>query len=224
MASRFGVSFFSQRFNHLQKREFQYESDDYETLMGKYPKTKGAIDWWCNMTVDKGGQFVIGKAPYMKEFVMENHPDFKISNKCCTYAKKMVFSTFAKGHDYDLSCTGIRKSEGGIRANAYKNCFSSNEGTNTFRPIFWFRDQDKEEYCEHYGVIHSRCYTEYGLKRTGCVGCPFNKKFEEELEITKQYEPKLYKAAIGVFGKSYDYTRRYLEFREEMKKNKHNDT
>ena len=86
-----------------------------------------------------------------------------------------------------------------------------------FRPIFWLRDTDKEEYCRHYDVTHSRCYTEYGLVRTGCFGCPFGKRFEEELASIEQYEPKLLKAANAIFKDSYEYTRAYLRFREEMK-------
>ena len=27
------------------------------------------------------------------------------------------------------------------------------------------------------------------MRRTGCCGCPFNSRFEEDLEIVKQYEP-----------------------------------
>lgn len=41
------------------------------------------------------------------------------------------------------------------------------------------------------------------MTRTGCVGCPFNSKAATELLLIKQYEPKLYKACINVFGDSY---------------------
>lgn len=116
-----------------------------------------------------------------------------------------------------MSCYGVRKSEGGIRAASHSNCFSEGNEHNEFRPVFWLRDSDKEEYCRHYGVTHSRCYTEYGLVRTGCFGCPFGKRFEEELEIIKNYEPRLYRAALNIFGEAYDYTRRYLAFREQKK-------
>jgi hypothetical protein len=60
--------------------------------------------------------------------------------------------------------------------------------------------------------VHSKCYSEYGLKRTGCSGCPLGRNFEEELLAIEKYEPKFFKAAIGVFSESYDYTRKYREF------------
>ena len=64
------------------------------------------------------------------------------------------------------------------------------------------------------------CYTEYGLKRTGCCGCPFGRDFEFELEVLEQYEPNLYKAVCNVFKDSYEYTRKYREFCKEMDRKK----
>ena len=61
--------------------------------------------------------------------------------------------------------------------------------------------------------MHSSCYTIYGLPRTGCACCPFGSNFENELKAAEQYEPKLYEAACNVFVKSYDYTRKYRDFK-----------
>ena len=81
-----------------------------------------------------------------------------------------------------MQITGVRRSDGGIRAAAYKSCFDENEtGCDNYRPLFWYTDLDKKDYENGYGIIHSKCYTEYGLKRTGCACCPYGKGFEEEL-------------------------------------------
>ena len=58
----------------------------------------------------------------------------------------------------------------------------------------------------------------YGLKRTGCAGCPFGRDFEFELQVIEKYEPKLFKAVNNIFGQSYEYTRAYRSFCEEMDK------
>ena len=72
------------------------------------------------------------------------------------------------------------------------------------------------EYELAFDIVHSKCYTEYGLDRTGCAGCPFGKNFEFELEVIEKFEPKLFKAANKIFGDSYKYTRKYREFRKKM--------
>jgi len=128
-------------------------------------------------------------------------------------ARKKPAYNYKVANDIELSLQGLRKAEGGARAVRYTSCFSNDiKGVAEFRPIFWYKDEDKELYDNTYNVCHSKCYTEYGLKRTGCAGCPFGNNFEQELEIIKKYEPKLYKAVNKIFGDSYEYTRKYREF------------
>lgn len=112
-----------------------------------------------------------------------------------------------------MNISGVRSAEGGARKNIYKSCFDENgDGYDNYRPLFWYKDSDKQDYDEHYGIEHSKCYTEYGLKRTGCAGCPFGRDFEQELEVIEKYEPKLFKAVNNIFGDSYELTRKYREF------------
>ena len=140
--------------------------------------------------------------------MVNNNPKFNISNKCCKYAKKDLLKDLLK-QGYDLNISGIRKSEGGVRSTAYKTCFDTQDNYDNYRPIFWFTDNDKLEYRKLFNVNNSKCYTVYGLKRTGCVGCPFGKDYKEELEIVKKYEPKLYKAVTNLFKDSYEYLNKY---------------
>ena len=148
---------------------------------------------------------------------------FKISNKCCKYAKKDVAKRFKSKGKFDLSLYGVRKAEGGARKTAYKSCFSSQEdGADEYRPIFWYLSETKKIYEEHYGVVHSKCYSEYGLQRTGCAGCPYGLKFEDELTVLERFEPNLYKAVNNIFKESYDYTRKYREFVKRKREEKKN--
>ena len=115
-----------------------------------------------------------------------------------------------------MNILGIRRAEGGQRISV-ASCFSEgNDGYDVFRPIFWYKNEQKRIYEEHYGITHSRCYTEYGLKRTGCAGCPLGNDFEHELETIRQHEPKLFVAVNNIFRESYEYTRKYREFVRTM--------
>ena len=216
----FWSKFASDMIYRLQKHGFKWEDRPFDELYKEYPKCKTALEWWCNISTGNTTQYIIARAPYLKEFMIATPPTFKISNKCCDWVKKNLAHSIVRGGGYDLLCVGVRKAEGGIRAASHKTCFSEGSDSDEFRPIFWLRDSDKEEYCGHYGVIHSACYNEYGLLRTGCFGCPFGKRFEDELQAINQYEPRLYKAAETIFADSYEYTRKYLKFREEMKAKK----
>lgn len=212
----------SEYLSRLQKHNFKWEDKPFEELYEEYPRCKAALLWWCNLKESKS--FNINWNKWLKEFIIENPPTFNISNKCCKYAKKDVVHKLIKEFKYDLNVVGVRKAEGGVRAGSYKSCFDENgDGYDNYRPLFWYKDSDKEEYDIYYEIIHSDCYTIYGLKRTGCAGCPYGRDFEKELEIIKMYDPKLYKAVNNIFKDSYEYTRKYREFytkKEEELKNK----
>lgn len=221
----FGVPFWSKQVSdmieRLQKHNFQWEDEPLDVLLQKYPKCKSALRWWCNdWGREKGNvsNFDIAYVRYLKEFLIAHPPTFRISNKCCQYAKKSPAKKYIDEHYCDLNCTGVRQAEGGSRATRYKNCYTSGmDGPSQYRPLFWFSDADKAEYDKHYGITHSDCYEVWGMKRTGCAGCPFGRRYEEELALAEKYEPKFHKAMLKVFGPSYEYRRQFEAFREEMR-------
>lgn len=221
---KYGVPFLSKEVSEkvmrLQERGFLWEDDSFDDLMQRYQKVKSSLKWWCSGV--RENKFTVERFAGMKQFIQKNPPSFKISNKCCTYAKKNVAHEIEKMYDCELSVTGVRRAEGGIRAMAYKSCYSpaSSERIAQFRPVFYWTDADKKEYENFCEIVHSDCYTVYGFNRTGCACCPFGSGFEHELEVVKQYEPKLYIAANAIFGESYDYTRRYRRFKESFKREK----
>ena len=228
---QYGQPFLSKRVSEfiyrLQLHNFKFEDRSYEELLLEYPNCQSALQWWCNAydTKADGSPSMLGinNNKYLKEFLIANPPKFKIANKCCEYAKKKVSHKVVEKYHADLSILGLRKFEGGARALAYNTCYSDN-GTecSTFRPIFWYKDEDKHFYEERFNIVHSDCYTRYGMLRTGCSGCPFAKDLEDEIVVIEHNEPKLYKAVNNIFGDSYEYIRQYKAFCQKMRDNEKN--
>lgn len=221
----YGVPFLSKHISEmmsrLQAHGFKWEDKPFEVLIKEYPNCKSALKWWCNENKrrdGKTGTLNIAAKKWLKEFIIENPPPFKISNKCCQYAKKNVAGDFIANGDFDLSCVGVRKAEGGVRSTKYTSCFTpANCGkVAQYRPLFWFTDNSKKVYKESHNITFSDCYEVWGMDRTGCAACPFGKFFEFELECIQKHEPKLYKAVNNIFGASYEYTRKYLEYKKIM--------
>lgn len=214
----------SEHIGRLQRHNFKWEDRPYEELLAEYPNCKSSLRWWCNEWKEPSdgsiSRFCIARNKYLKEFLIKYPPTFKISSSCCNYTKKTPAKKYKKANKIQLSITGVRKSEGGIRAAAYKNCFSeeTNWGVSEYRPIFWYNNENRENYEKAFGITHSNCYSEYGMTRTGCAGCPYNQKVLEELAIIEKYEPKLFKAVNNIFKDSYEYTKKYREFVKEMNK------
>ena len=218
---KYGYPFLSKKFSdyidRLQKHGFQWEDGMYEELEKKYPMCQTALRWWCNEWGENSSAN-IERAPYLREFMIQNPPTFKISPKCCDYGKKKPADMAAKKYNVDLTLIGLRKAEWGARSMAYKSCLVDGKHGLQHFPLFWFKDEDKRAYEDACDIVHSDAYTVYGCKRTGCAGCPFASGFEDELKMLEKYEPQLHKAVCNIFGPAYEYTRAYRAFRDQKKK------
>lgn len=212
----------SQYISRLQAHNFQWEDEPFDVLYKRYPNCKAALRWWCNEW-GPDSRMNIEKCRLLKEFMIENPPDFSISDGCCKGAKKDVANGFMKEIHATINLIGIRKAEGGARATAYNSCFSepsSKSEAAQFRPLFYITDQDKNIYCKMRKVTHSDLYEKHGFQRTGCACCPFGGRFEQELQAADQLDPGLGKAARKIFGASYEYTRAYRQFKAKYDEEK----
>ena len=202
-------------------------------LSERFPKSESIINFLC--CCNSAGeprpniQLVINSSKYMRDFIGEYPPDFQISAQCCDYCKKQVAHSAQKG--YEMIVTGERREEGGMRSVPRKDntalCFTETTGGQyRFRPLYYVTDKDKAWYKEQFEIRYSDAYEVYGLTRTGCCGCPISYKAVEDLELIRPYEPNVVKAAWNIFGKSYEYRKKYNAYKEarmaEEKKKKAN--
>lgn len=196
-----------------------------QELRERYPKCESLINFLC--CCNAAGeprpniQLVINSSPYMRDFIAEYPPDFKISAECCTYCKKNVAHAIQK--PFDMIITGERRDEGGMRSVPRQDntslCFTETaSGQWRLRPLYYVSDQDKAWYKAYYGLRYSDAYEVYGLTRTGCCGCPISYKAIDDLEMIRSYEPNLVKAAWNVFGKSYEYRVKYNRYKEARRR------
>ncbi len=196
----------------------------------RFPKCESIINFLCCCNSEgeprPNIQLVINSSKYMRDFIGEYPPDFKISAQCCDYCKKQVAHNAQK--DYEMIITGERRDEGGMRSVPRKDntalCFTeTSDGQYRLRPLYYVSNKDKAWYKERYGIEYSDAYRVYGLTRTGCCGCPISYKAVDDLELIRPYEPNVVKAAWNIFGKSYEYRKKYNDYksvrmREEKKK------
>ena len=211
------------------KKEYDQAEDKKakrQELRERYPNAEQGINFLC--CCNKEGeprpniQLVINSSPYMYEFMSENPPDFKISAKCCDYCKKQVAHRIQKY--YELIITGERRDEGGMRsvpraedANGTMCFYEQSNGQYRFKPLYYVSDADKEWYKKRFNIKYSDAYEVYGLKRTGCCGCPISSRAVDDLKLIEPYEPNVVKAAWNIFGDSYRYRDKYNKFKAQKR-------
>lgn len=183
-----------------------------------------------------------GKTKWSKQRLANKHFQFlhpnleyKTGSKCCDYLKKYPFEDYYKEHQTKGYFSGIRigeqdengkliGGEGGIREEAYRD---SCESTKKFgklivkhkMPLWDWTEEDVEEYIKVYNIKISKAYTKYGLKRTGCIGCPFAIDIHQNLKALYVFEPNKYKAVIHWLGLVYMDLEVELDFDTNYMKN-----
>lgn len=193
-------------------------------LKERYPNCELLINFLC--CCNSAGeprpniQLVINSSKYMRDFIGEYPPDFRISAKCCDYCKKQVAHSVQK--DFEMIITGERRAEGGLRSVPRKDntslCFTETSGGQyRLRPLYYVSDADKEWYKRYYGIRYSDAYEVYGLTRTGCCGCPISYKAVHDLDKIRPFEPNVVKAAWNIFGPSYEYRAKYNAYKEQRR-------
>lgn len=213
-------------------REYEQAEDKAakrQELRERYSKCESVINFLC--CCNSAGeprpniQLVINSSRYMRDFIAQYPPDFAINAKCCDYCKKQIAHKAQK--NYEMVITGERRAEGGMRSVPRKDntalCFGETaSGQYRLRPLYYVSDADKAWYKDYYGIRYSDAYEVYGLTRTGCCGCPISYKAVEDLEKIRPYEPNVVKAAWNIFGKSYEYRAKYIEYKARRMREERN--
>ena len=158
--------------------------------------------------------------PAKLKYQFETEMSFKISAKCCDRMKKDPFKEYIKKTGRGIAIIGLMREEGGQRALAA--CIVSEHGkVKKFNPLAvmsqqwenWLINKEKIQLCELY-------YEPYNFARTGCKGCPYNLRLQDDLETMEKYMPEERKQCEWIWKPVYDEYRRLgyrLKKTEQMK-------
>lgn len=167
--------------------------------------------------LEKGNS--IYTCPKMLEYQFT--PEFKIkcSDQCCYKLKKEPARKWEKENNRHIVLTGMRKEEGGQRKSLKGCIITDKEGNITkFHPLLvvseefenWFIDKHQIKLCKLY-------YPPFNFDRTGCKGCPFAIKLQEQLDVIEKFLPNEYKQCENIWKPIYEEYRR-LNYRLKQRK------
>nr|DAU72260.1 MAG TPA: phosphoadenosine-phosphosulfate reductase [Caudoviricetes sp.] len=127
--------------------------------------------------------------------LVKNGQLHKVSNKCCSYLKKMPLKQYAKenGVKYII---GVRGAESRMRKAQYTSCFNKEMN---FTPIHDLTDELLDQIYDKYKIEVPAVYNT--LKRTGCMGCPYGRRIKQELSTLNDNQ---YKYVVDLFKESYE--------------------
>lgn len=135
--------------------------------------------------------------------------NISVSNKCCYKLKKEPAEKWRKENGKEITITGMRSAEGGLRA-SLKGCAIFDEGKlKKFHPLqpiedWWvneFIKRNEIQLCELY-------YPPFNFERTGCKGCPYSTNLKEQLDVMSVLLPSEKKQCEYIWKPIYQEYRR----------------
>lgn len=132
----------------------------------------------------------------------------RISDKCCLKMKEEPLQKWGKENKRPYAVIGIMASEGGRREGA--QCLVVHGGKlKAFQPLAPMTKEWEEWFIEEHGVEICGVYKPpYNFPRTGCKGCPFTIKLQEQLDTFEQYFPAERRQCEIIWKPVYDEYRR----------------
>lgn len=146
--------------------------------------------------------------PKSLKWQFEKPLDYPISDKCCYKLKKEPFAVYERETGRRIGITGMRQGEKGLRE--HLGCLTTKKGeVARFHPLAPLPDDFMQMFIERFEVQLCRLYyPPFNFSRTGCKGCPYNVKLQEELETLQMFLPAERKQCEEIWKPVYaDYRR-----------------
>lgn len=148
------------------------------------------------------------KCPNILRYIFEGDIGLKISDHCCINLKEKPLHNWQIDNDKPYCITGLMREEGGRRQGVKCLAFKKN-GRMNFQPLVAITKEWEDWFIREYDIkICDIYYEPYNFDRTGCKGCPFAYKLQEQLDTLEKYFPNERKQCEIIWKPVYDEYRR----------------
>lgn len=144
----------------------------------------------------------------MYQFTPEFSQTLKVSPKCCDRLKKDPLHLWQRMNCRPYSMIGLTLDEGGQRESAQCLVFKYGK-LKAFQPLVAVNKDWENWFIDKYDIkLPAVYYPPYNFERTGCKGCPFNIKLQDNLDALEKYSPAERKQCEAIWKPVYDEYRR----------------
>lgn len=145
-----------------------------------------------------------------KKLLYQFTEEFKlpISGYCCNRLKKDTAKRYIKNSGRKIVITGMQRQEGGQRSHMGCTVFKSGKLVK-FHPLSKVSDEWENWFIDKYNIRLCELYYEpYNFERTGCKGCPFALKLQEQLDKMEELLPNEARQCEIIWKPVYEEYRR----------------
>lgn len=191
---------------------YPFKSKYHSKILATYQRSGDteSVNVYMNRKECRSGKkkFSERLCPNILKYQFSEDFNLKVSAKCCDRMKKDPLHKWQKENNKAYGIVGIMQSEGGERMNAQCLAFKGNK-LKIFQPLAPMTKEWEEWFIETYNVEICEIYRPpYNFVRTGCKGCPFALKLQDELDTLERFFPNERKQCEIIWKPVYDEYRR----------------
>lgn len=150
-----------------------------------------------------GNRWGLGKISEKWKFIVTDHPELKVTDRCCDFFKKEPFKRYEK-ETGKKGIVGTMASESNHRKTLYlkDDCNGFNAKRPISKPLSFWSESDIYKYIRDFDVEISEIYS-MGYNRTGCIFCMYGLHLDGEIDRfdrMKKTHPKLFTYCMDKLG------------------------
>lgn len=160
---------------------YPFKSKEHSHVVAVY-QNSGMCKTVRRYLYEEWGKF---HCPKILRYQFEQDFKLKISEKCCKILKKDQFDLWQKKNKKTIAITGMMAQEKGLRE-SIKGCIlvDKNGNLKKFHPLLKITNEWEEWYIKTRKIVLCPLYyPPYLFERTGCKGCPYSLRLQEQLSI-----------------------------------------
>lgn len=203
----------------LEQYGYPFKSKEHSLKVGKYQDGSRAVSIlkYKNRNYGDNSRF---QCPKILQYQYEDSFKIKLSDKCCYKLKKEPIHKWEKENKRSIAMTGMRKDEGGQRANIAGCITTRGSKVVKFHPLLVVDEEWESEFITKNNIkLCKLYYPPYNFTRTGCKGCPFALELDKQLEVMERLLPAELKQCEYIWKPIYD---EYRKLNYRLKKDRQN--
>lgn len=176
----------------LEKYGYPFKSKEHSKKVDQYWRSKTITPYLLTYLHPKEGVKTRYRCPNCLLYQFTDECEVHFSHLCCNKLKKEPVKCWSKANHRSIAITGLRRDEGGQRANI-KGCIltDSHGSVVKFHPLLVVSDEWEDAFIQEFDIKLCRLYyPPFNFKRTGCKGCPFSLDLQPQLSLMSIYLPK----------------------------------
>lgn len=204
----------------LEQYGYPFKSKEHSLKVGKYQDGSRAVSIlkYKNRNYDDNSRF---QCPKILQYQYEDSFKIKLSDKCCYKLKKEPIHKWEKENKRSIAMTGMRKDEGGQRANIAGCITTRGSKVVKFHPLLVVSEEWENEFITKNNIqLCKLYYSPYNFTRTGCKGCPFALELDKQLEVMERLLPAELKQCEYIWKPIYDEYRKLNYRLKKVRQNK----